>query len=118
MALPTLIAIGNAGLSTTSSDLPLFPLEVVLMPDVTTPDSPLARLDGTCQAGDSGNISHWRFDDGYTAFRSLLRAAGTAVFPGILTFCLDPAWIRVTTARDRAVVTEGVKRVVAAMRGM
>ncbi len=57
------------------------------------------------------------FRDGYAAFRHLLHSAGTAVFPGILTFCLDPAWIRITTARDGATVEEGVRRLVAGLRG-
>jgi hypothetical protein len=39
------------------------------------------------------------------------------VFPGILTFCLDPAWIRITTARDGATVEEGVKRLVRGLSG-
>ncbi|MCC6573202.1 MAG: hypothetical protein IT462_05360 [Planctomycetes bacterium] len=38
----------------------------IRFPDVTTPASPEARLDGTCQAGDSSNTSHWRFDDDWT----------------------------------------------------
>lgn len=57
------------------------------------------------------------FCDGYAAFRHLLRSTGTAVFPGILTFCLDPAWIRITTARDGATVEEGVKRLVRGLSG-
>ncbi|MCC6574393.1 MAG: hypothetical protein IT462_11440 [Planctomycetes bacterium] len=40
--------------------------ESIRFPDVTTPATPEARLDGTCQVGDTTNTSHWRFGDGYT----------------------------------------------------
>ncbi|MFI5907239.1 pyridoxal phosphate-dependent aminotransferase [Dactylosporangium sp. NPDC051541] len=39
------------------------------------------------------------FDDSYVAFRELLEQENVAVFPGILTFCLDEAVVRVTTSR-------------------
>jgi aspartate/methionine/tyrosine aminotransferase len=56
-----------------------------------------------------------RFTDGYSAYRHLLQTSGTAVFPGILTFCLDPSWVRITTARKAATIEEGVRRLVTAL---
>jgi aspartate/methionine/tyrosine aminotransferase len=37
--------------------------------------------------------------DGYVAFRTLLRATGVSIFPGVLNFCLAGAVGRITTAR-------------------
>jgi aspartate/methionine/tyrosine aminotransferase len=50
-------------------------------------------------------------DDGYLAFRDLLRETGTSVLPGLLTFCLGGGWIRVTTARDPALLVESLRRI-------
>jgi len=54
-----------------------------------------------------------RDDDGYLVFRELLREARTAVLPGLLTFCLSGGWVRVTTARDPALLVESLRRIVA-----
>ncbi|HEU0298653.1 MAG TPA: pyridoxal phosphate-dependent aminotransferase [Longimicrobium sp.] len=39
------------------------------------------------------------WNDSYRCFRDVLRETGVAVFPGILTFCLSGATVRITTAR-------------------
>ncbi|MCC6574921.1 MAG: choice-of-anchor D domain-containing protein, partial [Planctomycetes bacterium] len=38
----------------------------IVFPALTTPATPPARLDGTCQVGDASNESHWTFGDAYT----------------------------------------------------
>ncbi len=37
----------------------------IRFPDPDSPDVPKIKLSGTCTVGDSSNVSHWRFDDGY-----------------------------------------------------
>jgi aspartate/methionine/tyrosine aminotransferase len=48
--------------------------------------------------------------DGYRTFRDLLEGADVAVFPGMLTFCLSGGWVRITSARDPAMVAESLRR--------
>jgi aspartate/methionine/tyrosine aminotransferase len=50
-------------------------------------------------------------DDGYLTFRRLLEDAETAVLPGVLTYCLGSGWIRITTARDPALLAESLRRI-------
>ncbi len=49
--------------------------------------------------------------DGYLTFREMLRDTETAVFPGLLTFCLSGDWIRLTTARDPALLVKSLQRI-------
>ncbi|MCM4083540.1 pyridoxal phosphate-dependent aminotransferase [Paractinoplanes hotanensis] len=48
--------------------------------------------------------------DGYRTFRDVLDAAGVAVLPGILTFCLGGGWVRITSARHPGVLTESLRK--------
>ena len=50
------------------------------------------------------------FDDSYLAFRELLGRESVSVFPGILTFCLSEALVRVTTSRRWSELEPGLDR--------
>lgn len=50
------------------------------------------------------------YDDSYLAFRELLDQEGVSVFPGILTFCLSEALVRVTTSRRWSDLEPGLER--------
>ena len=50
------------------------------------------------------------YHNGYVAFRELLRAHRVAVFPGLLTMCVEPGWLRLTAARPPPVMSEAVRR--------
>jgi aspartate/methionine/tyrosine aminotransferase len=51
------------------------------------------------------------FDDSYLAFRELLEQESVAVFPGMLTFCLAEAVVRVTTSRRWSQLGPGLDRI-------
>jgi aspartate/methionine/tyrosine aminotransferase len=48
--------------------------------------------------------------DSYVAFRSLLQRTGVSVFPGLLTFCMSGAFVRVTTSRQWSHLEDGLVR--------
>lgn len=50
------------------------------------------------------------YDDSYLAFRELLDQEGVSVFPGMLTFCLDEALVRITTSRRWSELGPGLDR--------
>ena len=49
-------------------------------------------------------------DNGYVMFRELLRTQQVAVFPGVLTMCLEPGWFRLTTAKPPNGMSEALRR--------
>lgn len=51
--------------------------------------------------------------DSYQAFLRLLRACRVAVYPGILAFCPNGSWVRVTTANEPLLLAEGARRIAA-----
>lgn len=50
------------------------------------------------------------WDDSYLCFRDIVRDTGVSVLPGILTFCLSGAVVRVTAARRWDCLDEGIRR--------
>lgn len=47
----------------------------------------------------------------YVAFRELLCQDGVAVFPGLLTYCLDDSLVRITTARPWSILGPALDRI-------
>lgn len=48
--------------------------------------------------------------DGYRWFRTALTQVGVAVYPAVLNACLGGGWVRLTAARDPAVVLDAIDR--------
>jgi aspartate/methionine/tyrosine aminotransferase len=56
------------------------------------------------------------WDDSYVCFRDLLRRTGVSMLPGILTFCLSGAVMRVTSARQWSDLAMAIDRLHSAVR--
>jgi len=48
--------------------------------------------------------------DNYRTFREVLAATGVALFPGVLSYCFDPGWMRVSPAINEVLLTEAFAR--------